>query len=120
MKSQPELIYIQDLQRLIKYFEEHIAQLQENPDSESYTFVTYGLNFQVQDLAGEVHINPSNLLQKLPDDGEFTIRFMVNVGQTNVEASRTYVGGESVVKLANIHSFTSLLQAVLTELGCSQ
>lgn len=114
------MISIQDIQRLIKYFEEHIAKLQENPDSESYTFVTYGLNFQVQALAGDVRINPSNLLQTSPDDGEFTIVFMVNVGQSNVEACQTYVGGESVVTLKNIHSFTSLLQAVLTELGCSQ
>ncbi|WP_322657512.1 hypothetical protein [Dendronalium sp. ChiSLP03b] len=58
--------------------------------------------------------------QTLPHDGEFSIRFMVNVGQTNVEVSRTYVGGESVVTLENIQSFISSLQGVLRELGCSQ
>ncbi len=111
VKSRPEFIAIKDLQRLANYFEEHILRLQEEPDSESYTFVTYGLSFQVQALVGEV---------RSPSDGEFSLRFMVNVGQTNVEASRTYVGGESVVTLANIQSFTSSLQTVLTELDYNQ
>jgi hypothetical protein len=107
VKSKPEFIAVKDLQRLLNYFEEHISRLQEEPDYESYTFLTYGLSFQVQALAGEV---------RSPNDGEFSIRFMVNVGQTNVEASRTYVGGESVVTLANFQSFALSLQAVLTEL----
>jgi hypothetical protein len=109
VKSIPAFISIQDLQRLITYFEEHIARLQENPDSEAYTFTTYGLSFQLQGLSGEV---------RSPNDGEFSIRVMLNLGQSNLEASRTYVGGESVVTLANIHSFTSSLQIILTEFGC--
>lgn len=109
VKSIPAFIAIKDLHRLVSYFEEHIASLQVDPDSESYTFSTYGLGFQVQALAGEV---------RSPDDGEFSMRFMVNVGQANVDASRTYVGGESVVTLANIQGFTSSLQGVLADLGC--
>ncbi|MBW4612033.1 MAG: hypothetical protein KME21_01880 [Desmonostoc vinosum HA7617-LM4] len=101
VKSQPALISITDLKRLVTYFEEHIAQLQENPNRESYTFLTCDLGFQVQALSGEV---------RSPHEGEFSIRFMVNVGQNNAEASRTYVGGESVVTLENIQSFTSSLQ----------
>ncbi len=108
VKSVPTFVAIKDLQRLIKYFEEHIALLQQDSDSESYTFVTWGLGFQVQALSGEV---------RSPNDGEFTLRFTINVGYVNKEASRIYVGGESVVTLENIHRFTSSVYTTLTELG---
>jgi hypothetical protein len=108
VKSKPAFISIKDLQRLVTYFEEHIALLEEDPDSESYTFTTYGLGFQLQGLSGEM---------RSPNDGEFSIRVMLNVGESNLENSRTYVGGESVVTLENIHNFTLSLQALLIELG---
>lgn len=111
VQSIPGLIALKDLQRLITYFEEHIDRLKQDPDSESYTFVTYGLGFQVQALSGEV---------RSPDDGEFTVRFMVNVGQGKFEASRTYVGGESEVTLKNIKRFISSLQLVLVKFGFSE
>ena len=72
---------------------------------------TYGLGFQVQALSGEV---------RSPTEGEFSIRFMVNAGQSSELASRTYVGGESLVTLGNIKSFASTLQAVLAEFVCSE
>lgn len=108
VKSIPTFIAINDLERLVNYFEEHIAYLKVDSDSESSIFITYGLGFQVQALSGEVRSS---------NDGEFTIRFMVNVGQSDFEASRTYVGGESVVTLENIKSFTSSLQGILRELS---
>ena len=111
VKFKPAFISIKDLQRLVTYFEEHIARLQQDPDSESYTFTTYGLNFQLQGLSGEV---------RSLNDGEFSIRVMLNFGLSNLEASRTYVGSESVVTLENIHNFTSSLQALLTELGFNE
>lgn len=109
VKSIPSIFAIKDLERLINYFEEHIACLKVDPDSESSIFITYGLGFQVQALSGEV---------RSLNDGEFTMRFMVNVGQSDFADSRTYVGGESDVTLENIKSFTSSLQSVLRELSC--
>lgn len=106
LKSIPTFIGIQDLHRLVTYFEKHIASLQTDPDSESYTFVTTELGFQIQSLSGEV---------RSPQDGEFTIRFMVNIGRIHEESSSTYVGGESMVNLKNIQSFISSIQAALVE-----
>lgn len=108
VKSVPTFTAIKDLERLVNYFEEHIARLKVDPDNESSIFITYGLGFQIQALSGEV---------RSLSDGEFTMRFMANVGKIDFEASRTYVGGESSVTLENITNFTSSLQGILRELS---
>ncbi len=110
VRSVPAFIHFKDLQRLVTYFEQHIAALKEDPNSESYTFVTYNLGFQVQALSGSVLTE---------SEGFFTIVFTVNVGQAYEGACSTYVGGESVVTFENIRSFTSSLQAALAELSHS-
>lgn len=110
VKSVPTLIAISDLQRLVAYFENHIADLKQNPDSESYTFVTTDLGFQVQALSGEI---------RSQSDGEFSIRFMVNVGESNGEGCRVYVGGESLITLENIKNFGSSLRAALSDISAS-
>src|SRR4029453_9240655 len=69
VQSVPTLMTVRDLSRLVAYFEEHIARLQQHPDSESDVFVPLELGFQVQALAGEVQTG---------DDGEFSVRFFVN------------------------------------------
>ncbi len=106
VKSIPMPILISDLQGMIDYFEEHIASLQENPDSEGYTFVTLDLQFQMQAFSGEV---------RSPDDGEFTLRSMVNIGKLNSEGSSVYVGGETLVTLENINSFISSIRDVIVK-----
>ena len=111
VRSVPTLIHFKDLQRLVTYFEQHIAALKEDSNSESHTFVTYGLGFQAQALSGSV-LSES--------EGFFTIQFMVNVGQAYKGACSTYVGGESQVTFANIRSFTASLQAVVNELSHSK
>lgn len=107
VKSVPTFIALSDLYRLATYFEEHIAQLLRNPDSESYTFVPMELGFQVQALAGEVHAE---------NDGEFSVRFLVNVGKSKDEGERVYVGGESVVTLKNVRRFIASLHEALADL----
>ncbi len=101
----PILIDVRDLSRLVDYFDEHVAQLLQNPDHESYTFVPIGLGFQVQALAGDVQEG---------NDGEFTVRFLLHVGQSEAEGHRVYMGGESVVSLKNITRFTSSLHDALS------
>jgi hypothetical protein len=107
VKSVPTFIASSDLYRLATYFEEHIAQLPQNPDRASYTFVPMELGFQVQALAGEVHAE---------NDGEFSVRFLVNVGKSKDEGERVYVGGESVVTLKNIRRFIASLHEALADL----
>ncbi len=104
VKSPQTFISIKDLQELIAYFENHITRLQNNPDSQSEPFVTWELGFQVQALSGEI---------RSPQDGEFDILFMVNVGQGNEEVGSTYVGGESAVTLENIQRFISSVRTAL-------
>ncbi|MCL1467721.1 hypothetical protein [Argonema galeatum] len=111
IKSIPSFIAIKDLYRLVTYFEEHIANLQKDPNSESYTFITWELGFQLQAQSGDVDS---------PNDGEFGLLFMINVGRSHEQASRTYVGGESTVTVENARKFTSSLQAVLAQLSDSR
>lgn len=107
VQSVPTFIAPSDLRRLATYFEEHIAQLLQNPDSESYTFVPMELGFQAQALGGEVYTE---------NDGEFNLRFLLNVGRSKDEGERVYVGGESVVTLKNIRRFIASLHEALTDL----
>jgi hypothetical protein len=104
VQSVPTLMTVRDVSRLVAYFEAHIACLQQHPDSESYVFVPLELGFQVQALAGEVQAG---------DDGEFSVRFFVNVGESSQAGHRVYIGGESVVTLKNLRVFlASLHEAV--------
>ena len=104
VKSVPTLMTVRDLARLVAYFEAHIARLQQHPDSESYVFVPLELGFQVQALAGEVQAG---------DDGEFSVRFFVNVGESSQAGHRVYLGGESVVTLKHLRVFLASLHKAL-------
>lgn len=107
VKSVPTCIASSDLHQLVTYFEEHIAQLLRNSDRESCLFVPLELGFQVQALAGEVYAE---------NDGEFSVRFLLNVGKSKDEGERVYVGGESVVTLKNIRRFIASLHEALANL----
>ena len=108
VQSVPTLMTIRDLYRLVAYFEEHVARLRQNPDSESYVFVPMELGFQVQGLAGEVQAG---------NDGEFSVRFLVNVGESSPAGHRVYIGGESVVTLKNLQVFLASLHEALAALS---
>jgi hypothetical protein len=58
----------------------------------------------VQALAGEVQAG---------DDGEFSVRFFVNVGESSTAGHRVYIGGESVVALKNLRVFLASLHEAL-------
>jgi len=64
------------------------------------------LHFQIQALSGIVLSE---------NEGSFSLQFLINVGQADEKASRTYIGGESVVKFENVQKFTSCLQMALLE-----
>lgn len=107
IQSVPTYIAVNDLQRLANYFEQHVKYLQQDPNRESHPFVPVELGFQVQALQGEV---------RSERDGEFSIRFMVNVGKRSATSTNVYVGGEAVVTLENIKNFISSIRTALTEL----
>lgn len=106
--SKPSPIQVQDLERLTTYLEEHIAHLQRDHWSTSEVFVTIGLQFQLQALAGEVDS---------PDDGEFALRFMVNVGVPDADSGHVYVGGEATVELAQVKQFIAGMRQALRDLS---
>jgi hypothetical protein len=106
IKSAPTFLGVADLRQLAAYFEEHIARLQGDPDAEASVFVPLELGFQVQALSGDV--GPEA-------EGEFTLRFMVNVGQRE-GCSRTYVGAEAVTTVQSVRDFTASLDTVLAEM----
>ncbi len=108
VRSVSSYIDIKDLKRLVTYFEQHIASLKENSNSKSSVFIEYGLSFQIQASEGEI---------RSESEGEFSLQVMVNIGQPAKGYPRTYIGGESVVTLENIQSFTSSVNELLIELS---
>ncbi|HYT93729.1 MAG TPA: hypothetical protein VEL76_33730 [Gemmataceae bacterium] len=105
VKSQPTFIAVKDLQRLAAYLGEHVAALQRDPDRDAPLFVPLELGFQLQALSGDVDSD---------NDGEFTLRFMINVGQP-AEGSRVYVGAESTVEVVRIREFIASLEGIASE-----
>ena len=97
---------------LIRYFKDYIEKLKKisSLDADVYVdadvFVTYGLGFKIQALAG---------FAESDTDGEFTLIFMVNIGQEPVDNFRIYVGGESEVSLAELQEFLESLQKVIDQ-----
>ncbi|NEP09523.1 MAG: hypothetical protein F6K14_04680 [Symploca sp. SIO2C1] len=106
VRSVPSRIAPQNLQGLVSYFEQHIFALKADSNNESPVFLTEGLGFQMQALAGEFYTEA---------EGNCNIRVMINVGKHSQGYASTYIGGESVVEFFKIHSFTSEIQAVLRE-----
>ena len=99
--STPSFIAIADLHRLRDYLNDHLRQLQSNPDAQSFLFTPLELGFQLQALDGEV---------RAPDDGECTVRLMVQVA-SGEDHPRLYVGCESVVTATAMRSFIAQLDA---------
>ena len=111
-KSVPAFIFVNDLKRLVSYFENHIESLKQNSSSESDVFLDYGLGFELRASQGDVFSE----IESEPE-GSFGLLVMVNIGWIEEEISRTYVGGESIVTLENIRNFISSVNQVLTEVS---
>ena len=106
LTSSPMPLSVKELRRLEDYLKQHIEHLQVDPNSESYTFVPLDLQFELQALSGEICSQ---------DDGEFTLRFMIDTGATSEGRSSVYVGGEAVVTLENVNRFLSSINRLLSE-----
>ena len=51
------------------------------------------------------------------DDGEFSVRFFVIVGESSQADNRVYIGGESVVTLKNLRVFLASLHEAVAALS---
>lgn len=91
----------------MNYLETHIAYLKQDNNSKSSVFIDYGLGFQFQALEGEISSD---------NQGYFSIILMLNLGQIAKGYPRTYIGGESVVTIGNIHNFISYLNSILIDI----
>lgn len=97
-------LFVSDLESLLRYLEDHIVSLQHDANSVSNIFVNQDLDFTLQAFSGDV---------QLPNDGEFSILFMLNIGRRDETSSSTYVGGESAVSVAEVRHFVAAVQGVL-------
>jgi hypothetical protein len=104
VKSVPNFVSVADMRRLVHYLEEHISRLIEDASHESVPFVPLELGFQVQALAGDVGSE---------NEGDFTLRFLVNIGRSPVDGTGVYVGAESVIEVENVRAFAASLEALL-------
>ncbi len=104
--SEERLIYIEEWRRLCDYLEKHIADQQVSYPEESYVFTTYELIFSIQALTGRV---------KSDTEGNFSIRFMVNIGLDPDARNRIFAGIQTVVQVAEVRKFVSELRNFLAE-----
>jgi hypothetical protein len=104
VKSVPTFISRKELRKLASYLGEHIGALRSDPAWEAVSFVPQELGFQLQALPGEVDQD---------DEGEFSVRFMVNVGSTAQNDSRVFVGGETTIDVRSVKAFIAAVDAVL-------
>ncbi len=110
VRSQPMFLAKHDLLRFSQYLERHIATLRERPSSEAPIFVPLELGFQAQALGGEVVDS---------HDGEFTLRFMVQVGVRGDDGSRVYYGAEAAADVGRVRDFLEALQSQVRELAAT-
>ena len=91
-----------DLIRLKKYFQEHMKNIKNNSQEDSYIFVDNTLGYQVRALCGDVSKNGKT--------GSFGIISMVNIGKTKPFGSSTYIGGESIITFEQVEEFIIALE----------
>jgi len=104
-KSDVTYIRYKDMERLIKYFQDFVAEAMKDSKASTYVFVPSELGFNLQPSGGEIVSS---------DDGCFSLTFMVNIGR-DPGGTYTYVGGESLVDLVELQIFLDSLQEVIDQ-----
>jgi hypothetical protein len=95
--SEKALIKLNDLIELKKYFKDHMENLRNKPQDDSYVFVDHTLSYQIHALCGDV--------DKGKEEGCFSIVSMVNIGKTYPTKDSTYIGGESTITFQQVEEF---------------
>lgn len=110
VKSKCTRISIMTLKGFISHLENHITDLQEDP--EKIAKVLNYIIFKIQAMSGKV---ASEL------EGHFTLQFMVNTKDPEDSKNPSnFVSHETVVSFANVRSFTAKFKAVLDEIEGSK
>jgi len=104
--SPPSFVAADDLRRLLRYLDDHLALLVTRPNGEGIVFCPLELGFQLQALGGEVD----------GDGGEFTLRLMVNARRPGTGEESVYLGCEGSVDVAAVRAFAAELVAALAAL----
>ncbi|GCE12313.1 hypothetical protein [Tengunoibacter tsumagoiensis] len=104
LTSSPVTLSRETLQRLVTYFEQHMMNMQDESFGDSIVFVPMNLQFQVQALAGD---------RNGPDDGAFSLRFMLNMERPDEEISSIYVGAEAIITFEQTNRFLSDVKKLL-------
>lgn len=107
IKSVPNFVTVGEMRRLVRYLEEHVARLLDDPSHESYTFAPTEAGFNVRALAGDVDSET---------EGAFSLLFLVNVGCNATDGTRVYAGAESVIDVEKVKEFASSLGATVPDL----
>ena len=113
LQSTASSIAARDLEGLLDYLEEHMSQLVSNPDREADVFVEYELGFQMQAFAGGASDDGA--------EGDFSIRFLVNVGRAKEDTNddigtSVYVGAESTISFSKVRGFISCMRSALANM----
>jgi hypothetical protein len=95
--SEKVLIKLNDLIQLKKYFKDHMKNLKNKSQDDSYVFVDHSLSYQIHALCGEV--------DREKEEGCFSIISMVNIGRNYLTGDSTYIGGESTITFKQVEEF---------------
>jgi hypothetical protein len=99
------LVSLADLRRMAAYVRSHVGANSPHSISDSNTFVTYDLGFQLQALSGEL---------ESWKDGYFTIRWMFYCGPSDRSHGALYVGVEARVAVAAALRWADALDELAT------
>jgi hypothetical protein len=111
IRSVPNFVTVGEMRRLVRYLEEHVVRLLEDPSHESYTFAPTEAGFNVRALAGDVASDT---------EGAFSLLFLVNVGFNATDGTRVYAGAESVIDVEKVKEFAGSLGAAVPDLIASR
>ncbi|RMF81246.1 MAG: hypothetical protein D6737_05600 [Chloroflexi bacterium] len=99
------------LSNLADYFDTHIDNLADDPDTIAPPFVNPGLSFQLQALIGEAWFDEKT--ERVV--GGFALRFNVNAGE-GYDSTNVYIGAEAQVLIRQVREFTKALRNFLTKI----
>jgi hypothetical protein len=107
--SEKVSIKLNDLIQLKQYFREHMENLKNKPQDDSYVFVDYILSYQIHALCGWV--------DSAKEEGCFSIISMVNIGKNSLTKDSTYIGGESTMTFKQVEEFMVSIDTLISPLS---
>jgi hypothetical protein len=101
-------LFVQDLERLIIYFEQFIMSGTDGLLQDTYPYVPLELGFQLQALSGETEFD--EVTNEV--DGYYSLRVMLKT--QNASHQSVYVGAESTISIFETRKFVEALKVILS------